>query len=149
MDPHHAEQKYHPAKSRPAVSGETAPQARQIDAVSAVKSYIRAHLPEDLTRDSLAAMVYLNPDYLSHLFKRETGVSLTGYIIETRIGEACRLLTEKDGNIREIAVACGFRNISYFTRQFKKHTGLTPRAFRQQAAGNSSVQTHNRVGGGD
>jgi YesN/AraC family two-component response regulator len=100
------------------------------DAVAATKAYINNHLNERLDRDTLAARVYLSPDYLSHCFKLQTGCSLTNYIIEERIGEAKRLLVKKELNIRDIAISCGFQNISYFTRQFKKSTGMTPREFR-------------------
>ncbi|MDO5425049.1 MAG: response regulator [Eubacteriales bacterium] len=100
------------------------------NAIAAVKAYIHSHLEEKLDRDTLAAKVYLSPDYLSHCFKRQTGVSLTNYIIGERIEEAKRLLSKKDLNIRDIAISCGFQNISYFTRQFKKSTGMTPREFR-------------------
>lgn len=100
-------------------------------AVTAVKNYIRAHLDENLTRESLAAMVYLTPDYLSHLFKRETGFSLTNYIIYERIEEAKRLLAGTGQNVSDIATRCGFQNISYFSKQFKRFTGVTPREFRK------------------
>lgn len=100
------------------------------NAIATVKAYIHSHLDDKLDRDSLAAMVYLSPDYLSHCFKRETGLSLTNYIIEVRIQEAKRLLVKKESNIRDVALSCGFQNISYFTRQFKKSTGITPKEFR-------------------
>ncbi len=100
------------------------------NAIAAVKAYIYSHLDEKLDRDMLAARVYLSPDYLSHCFKQQTGLSLTNYIIEERIQEAKRLLSDKHKNIRDIAIACGFQNISYFTRQFKKSTGMTPREYR-------------------
>lgn len=83
-----------------------------------------------MTRESLAAMVYLTPDYLSHLFKRETGFSLTNYIIYERIEEAKRMLAGTDKSVSEIATRCGFQNISYFSRQFRRFTGVTPREFR-------------------
>lgn len=104
--------------------------ANQDAAVVTVKNYIRAHLDQELTRESLASMVYLTPDYLSHLFKRETGFSLTNYIIYERIEESKRLLAGTDQNISEIATRCGFQNISYFSRQFRRFTGMTPREFR-------------------
>ena len=99
-------------------------------AVISVKNYIHTHLDQELTRESLAAMVYLTPDYLSHLFKRETGFSLTNYIIYERIEEAKRMLAGTDRSISEIATRCGFQNISYFSRQFRRFTGVTPREFR-------------------
>ena len=111
----------------------------QDNAVSTVKSYIKSHLCEELNRDSLASMVYLNPDYLSHLFKRETGFSLTNYIIETRILESRRLLAKNDMSIQDIAIACGFQNISYFSRQFRKATGMTPREFRKRGPSEQNI----------
>ncbi|MDO4284890.1 MAG: helix-turn-helix domain-containing protein [Eubacteriales bacterium] len=102
----------------------------QDDTVVLVRTYIREHLSEKLSRESLASMVYLTPDYLSHLFKNETGYSLTNYVIHERIEEAKRLLLQTDMNIWDIAISCGFQNISYFSRQFKNFTGITPREFR-------------------
>lgn len=98
--------------------------------VSTVTAYIREHLDQEMNRNTLAAVVYLNPDYLSHIFKNETGQSIINFIISERIAESKRLLSQTDLNIRDIAIACGFQNISYFSRQFKKATGMTPREFR-------------------
>lgn len=105
---------------------------RSDNTVLQVKTYIKEHLQEDMSRESLASMVYLNADYLSHLFKKETGYSLTNYIIEERIKKAKILLADRNMNVRDIAISCGFQNISYFSRQFKKSTGMTPREFRKQ-----------------
>ena len=106
--------------------------ASQTTAVSTVKTYIESHLSEELDRDTLASMVYLNADYLSHLFKKDTGSSLINYIIDRRIARSKELLLKGEMNIRDIAITCGFQNISYFSRQFKKSTGMTPRQFRKQ-----------------
>lgn len=104
--------------------------ASQDTAVATVKAYIESHLSEELDRDTLAAMVYLNADYLSHLFKRDTGSSLINYIIDRRIAHSKELLAKGEMSIRDIAITCGFQNISYFSRQFKKSTGMTPRQFK-------------------
>lgn len=99
--------------------------------VAEIKRYIKEHLAEDLNRKDLADRVYLTPDYLSHLFKKETGYSLTNYIIHERIEKAKVLLSKKDMSIRDIASACGFDNVSYFSRQFRSMTGMTPREYRK------------------
>lgn len=108
-----------------------ADQTNQGAAVEQVKRYIREHLDQDMTRESLAALVYLTPDYLSHLFKRETGFALNNYVIYERIMEAKRLLAGTKRSVSEVAAGCGFQNISYFSRQFKRFTGMTPREFRR------------------
>ena len=104
--------------------------ASQDTAVATVKAYIESHLSDELDRDTLAAMVYLNADYLSHLFKKDTGSSLINYVIDRRIARSKELLAKGEMSIRDIAITCGFQNISYFSRQFKKSTGMTPRQFK-------------------
>ena len=68
--------------------------ASQDTAVATVKAYIESHLSDELDRDTLAAMVYLNADYLSHLFKKDTGSSLINYIIDRRIARSKELLAK-------------------------------------------------------
>ena len=68
--------------------------ASQDTAVATVKAYIESHLSDELDRDTLAAMVYLNADYLSHLFKKDTGSSLINYIIDRRIAHSKELLAK-------------------------------------------------------
>lgn len=99
--------------------------------VAIVRAYIKEHLGEDLSREALASMVYLTPDYLSHLFKKEVNMSLTNYVISERIKESKRLLANTNLSIQDIAIQCGFQNISYFSRQFRSFTGMTPREFRK------------------
>lgn len=99
--------------------------------VASVKRYIKEHLSENLSREDLADTVYLTSDYLSHLFKKETGYSLTNYIIHERIEKAKVLLSQRELSIRDVAAACGFDNVSYFSRQFRSLTGMTPREYRK------------------
>lgn len=101
------------------------------NAIQTVCQYIRGHLADDLTRDLLAATVFLSPDYLSHVFREKTGKSLTGYIMEQRIRHAKELLLQGDRSVRDIALMSGFQNISYFSKQFKRATGKTPQAYRK------------------
>ena len=69
-------------------------------------------------------------EYLQPIFKKDTGSSLINYIIDRRIAHSKELLAKGEMSIRDIAITCGFQNISYFSRQFKKSTGMTPRQFK-------------------
>ena len=68
--------------------------------------------------------------YLMKLFKQYTGISCIDYVNGYRIKEASRLLTETKTDANEIARAVGYANISYFNRQFKRLTGVTPLVLR-------------------
>ncbi|ASA19759.1 response regulator transcription factor [Paenibacillus donghaensis] len=98
--------------------------------VDRVKQYIRQNLNEEINRSALAAHVYLNPEYLSHIFKKKTGISLSDYINGERIREAQRLLVTSDAPIRDIALQAGYGNLAYFSKIFKKITGKTPVEYR-------------------
>lgn len=102
--------------------------------IQIVKKHIREHLNDDLNRKKLAALVYLSPDYLSHIFSERTGESLTTFILNERIKKAKELLLLSQNSIRDIALTSGFPNISYFSRQFKTLTGKTPQEFRKEGA---------------
>ncbi|MEG1753184.1 MAG: helix-turn-helix transcriptional regulator, partial [Christensenella sp.] len=71
------------------------------------------------------------PDYLSHLFRDKANISLTNFITNERIKKAKGLLCENKLSIRDIALTSGFQNISYFSKQFKRATGVTPQDFRK------------------
>ncbi|MBM7568885.1 response regulator [Paenibacillus sacheonensis] len=96
-----------------------------------IKQYIHAHCGEDLTRNSLADVVYLHPDYLARLFKKETGVSLGTYIIQARIAAAKQQLRTTDLSVFSVAKKVGYANYSYFAKVFKQETGVTPNEFKQ------------------
>lgn len=100
--------------------------------IELIKKYIREHLDDDLNRKKLASLVYLSPDYLSHVFSERTGESLSTFILNERIKKAKELLLLSPKSIRDIALLSGFPNISYFSRQFKSITGKTPQEFRKK-----------------
>lgn len=95
-----------------------------------INEYIREHLDGDLSLVALAEFVYLNPTYLSVLYKKSTGKTLSEHIAELRVDKAKKLLARPEIKIHEIAIAVGFGNAGYFTRFFKKHTGSTPQDYR-------------------
>jgi two-component system response regulator YesN len=108
--------------------------------VEKLKHYIHNHYGEDLTRTSLADIVYLNPDYLARLFKKDTGVSLVTYTVQTRIKVAKHLLETTNISINTIARKVGNTNYSYFSKVFKQEVGCTPNEYRKNHQENKDVR---------
>ncbi|SCB97691.1 helix-turn-helix domain-containing protein [Gilliamella intestini] len=98
----------------------------------AICQYIDTHFREDITRDFLANMFYISPNYLSHLFQSEGKIGLNEYLNHIRLEYAKSLLKDYDLNIKEIALASGFKDSNYFCRIFKKKTERTPTLYRRQ-----------------
>ncbi|MDU6263225.1 MAG: response regulator [Anaerocolumna aminovalerica] len=92
--------------------------------------YIDDNYMNKITLDDVAKYVYLNSSYLSQLFKKEMNVPFSDYIEEVRIKRAKLLLKETDYSMNQVAEAVGFSTQNYFTRIFKKSTGLTPIKYR-------------------
>lgn len=95
-----------------------------------MQDYVDRHYSEDISRNSLTDIFYLDPDYASKLFKKETGISFKNYIINKRIEVAKNLLRATDLPINTVADNVGYGNYSYFTRLFKKVTDMTPIEYR-------------------
>lgn len=100
--------------------------------IEKAKKYIQEHYIEDITRNDVAAIVFLTPDYLAKMFKSETSVSIKEYINQCRIDKAKDLLRNSNANISMIASEVGFDNFSYFSTVFKKLTGTNPNLFRKE-----------------
>ena len=99
--------------------------------VSKLQKYLNANLNQELTRDSIASMVYLNPDYLDRMFKKETGVTAARYLTNERVAAAKRMLSQTDLPINQIAESVGYSKLSNFSAMFKKMCGVTPFMFRK------------------
>jgi len=95
-----------------------------------VTEYISDHFSEHITLVNLAKQNHISASRLSVLFKSVTGLSFNEYLNFIRVDEAKRLLADTDYPILDVAIACGFNDQSYFTKVFKKRTGLTPKSFR-------------------
>ena len=108
--------------------------------IDAVTGYIAANYREDLTLSGIAAQFYLNPYYLSRLFKRITNMNLVEYINSVRLRAAKDMLETTPMKIAEVAEASGFSTTAHFTRMFKAATGLPPQQYRKYY--------HTRTGGG-
>lgn len=103
-----------------------------ISVVQTVKRYIALNIDQDLSRESVAEQVFLHPDYLTRLFKKETGQTITDYVLLERIKVAKELLTQTDIPISTISASIGYSNFSHFTKLFKKNTGKGPTEYRTQ-----------------
>lgn len=100
--------------------------------VSRINLHILSHLDEDLSVATLARMVFLNPDYLSRLYKQTTGMNLYDYITGIKVDESRRLLRNTELKIHEVAEKVGFLSREYFSRFIRKHTGMTPQELRDK-----------------
>ncbi|GAA0492766.1 AraC family transcriptional regulator [Pigmentiphaga sp. GD03639] len=103
-----------------------------------VSRFMREHLSEPITLADAAAAAYLSTHYLAHLLKRETGRTFTEILADQRMDLACRMLTGSSRPIAEIAASVGFPDEAYFARRFRQLRGVTPSAYRGQAAGRDS-----------
>lgn len=102
--------------------------------IEKVKSYIRSNLDRELSRNEIADHVFLNPEYLSRLFRKETGQALIEYITQERIQTAIGYLVRTNMPVSIIASKVGHSNFSHFSKIFKKVTGMTPNEYRQMHA---------------
>ncbi|MCI3922852.1 AraC family transcriptional regulator [Paenibacillus sp. TRM 82003] len=106
---------------------------RSIDAVTAVKAYVREHLSGDLSLDHAAEQAFISPKYLSKIFKEETGVSYTEYVTNQRMERARELMTTRDLTVEQVASTVGYRTPAYFIKKFKEIHGCTPKNFMRRA----------------
>jgi two-component system response regulator YesN len=99
--------------------------------IDKVKQYINEHICEEFSREDIARSVYLNPAYLSRIFKFETGISLSDYTTELRMKKAKVMLEDSSFTVSSIAEELCYFNFSHFSKMFKKYTGVTPSEYRK------------------
>lgn len=93
-----------------------------------VIAFLRRHYAEELSIDDICRTVGFSKYYLCHTFKEMTGQTVVGYLNFLRCQNARSLLATGEYNISESAQACGFHNLSYFTRTYKRQMGALPSA---------------------
>ncbi len=106
--------------------------------IQKVITRIESDLSADQSLNKHAQLLNLTPSYLSKLFRKETGVTLTEYVNQKRIEHSIFLLNTTDLPIQTIGQYCGINDINYFTRLFKKQVGRTPSEYRKLLKTNSS-----------
>ena len=92
---------------------------------------IQNQYSENLTLDDVARQVFISPYYLSHLFREELGVTFLEYLTRIRMEEAKRLLCDRSLTILDISARVGYEDPSYFSKVFKKNTGVSPNQYRK------------------
>ncbi len=98
-----------------------------------VVHYIANNIDKDISQEEVAARCHYSPTYFSKMFHREVGMCFRDYLTAKRISLAKKMLTEDESTkIAYIAYQCGYQDVSYFSRIFKKKTGLSPATYRQQ-----------------
>ncbi|WP_413306342.1 response regulator [Bacillus sp. 1P10SD] len=96
-----------------------------------ILQFIDDHLGGEITLKHIADHVYLNPQYVGHLFKSELGTTFTEYITEERLKRAKKLLKGTNLKVYEVAQLSGYKSPKHFMTVFKMETGMTPVEFRK------------------
>ena len=98
--------------------------------VEQAKTIIHNEYASDLTLQSVAAQLFVNPCYLSTVFHQVAGVTFRAYLKNVRLQHTCRLLTQTNHLITDIAMQTGFNSTAYLISTFRKEYGITPNAYR-------------------
>lgn len=103
----------------------------QIQKLKNVLSYIRKNIDKNITLEELAQVSGMSPRYFCRVFKSMTGRTPIEYVNYYRVETASQMLIATGESITEIALNCGFNDMSYFSKTFKKFKGISPSKFRQ------------------
>jgi two-component system response regulator YesN len=98
--------------------------------VETIRQYIDQNYANEIGLAMLADRFYINPTYLSELFKKHVGQTFSEYVIQVRITKTEKLLHDTSLRLSDIAELVGFSNASYLSSVFKKHYGLSPNDYR-------------------
>lgn len=100
--------------------------------IEPVRQYLFSHYKEKISLEELSSRFFISKFYLSRLFREQYGMSVSDYILDLRIRHAKELLRFSALSLNEIAEQCGFYDLPYFSRTFKKAEGISPSAYRKQ-----------------
>ncbi len=114
--------------------GQETAQKKENTWVQSIVTYITEHVTEDISLEEIAANLNISYYYMCHIFREKYGMSVNTFRNQKRIECALRQLKETKDNITDIASACGFNNVGYFTEVFSKTVGMSPTQFRTNCA---------------
>jgi AraC-like DNA-binding protein len=105
------------------------------DKIKIIYNFVQENYGNKISLSEVSALVNMSPVSFNRFIKNRTGKTLIDYINDTRISYSARWLIEKEYSIAEIANKCGFNNIAYFNRVFKKSKNCTPSHYRDEFRG--------------
>lgn len=110
---------------------ENPPLSVSSDIVVQAMSYIKRNYRNSITLKDIADYVHLSPNYLSGLFRKTVGITITEYLMSVRMRNAIVYLINSDKTIQEICEAVGYNSYEHFERLFKRRFGISPKEFRK------------------
>lgn len=105
------------------------------DVVQRIKQYIIAHSSEEISLETIAKQVELNPFYISKMFKEQLGINYIDFLTECRIDKAKALMGNPERSLKEITFEVGYNDPNYFSKVFKKSCGMSPTEYRKALLG--------------
>ena len=100
--------------------------------IEKVISFLNKRYTQRISLTEIASHTAMNPSSFCRYFKENTGKTLKEYIMDMRIGYACKLLAVDQLNISQISLECGFETITHFNKNFKRITGITPTEYKKR-----------------
>jgi two-component system response regulator YesN len=99
--------------------------------IELIKNYVDENFSEDIKLEDVAEHVYLNANYISDLFKRETGIKFSKYLMSKRMEEAKKLLMDPRSKVNEVSAMVGYQDTKYFSRLFQEYVGVSPAKYKK------------------
>lgn len=96
-----------------------------------VQDYISVNISENISLDDLALVSKYSRYHFLRAFKKSTGLSPNQYLLNKRLSLAKKLLSSTDESITDVSLNVGFQNVSYFSKKFRRHTGMNPSKYRE------------------
>jgi len=119
--------------------------AKHTDVIYKSVDYIKRNYMKKITLEEVATFVYLSPSYFSKIFKDELGCNFNAYLNKIRIEKSMSLLLNTSEGILRICELVGFEDQSYFSKVFKKMTGVTPGKYRETRGQTKVVLTLDKI----
>ncbi len=108
------------------------PTSHEEQRIGRICQFIDENYHRRLRMAEVAKLIHMSEGALSRFFRGHMGKTFPAFLNDLRVGRACRLLAETEMNVTEVALSCGYRNISNFNRQFQRLKRVSPRQFRRQ-----------------